>query len=186
MEGRRRVLGELNGSLDARVLFIAEAPGRFGAERHGRPLTSDQSGRAFERLIRAAGLGRDELFITNAVLCNPRDERGNNRTPRPAELGNCSEHLCVQLDLVAAPLVVTLGVTALRALESVEPHGLVLRRDVGRAIPWRGRTLVPLYHPGPQAMLHRSFDQQIEDYRALGQLARSLGEMASAARRHQS
>jgi hypothetical protein len=37
-------------------------------------------------------------------------------------------------------------------------------------VPWRGRLLFPLYHPGPQAMLHRGFAKQSGDYRVLGQL----------------
>src|SRR5262249_9166813 len=174
MEGRRRVLSEQNGRVDARVLFVAEAPGRFGGERTGVPLSVDQSGRAFERLIAEAGLTRGKIFVTNAVLCNPRDTRGCNRRPNPAELANCAAHLAGQLDLVAAPLVVTLGVIALRALDRIAPHGLSLRDDIGRAVPWRGRTLVALYHPGPQAMIHRPFARQVEDYRALGGLVRSL------------
>src|SRR6185312_15467484 len=40
MEGRRRVLSHANGHVDARVLFIAEAPGRLGAELTGIPLTN--------------------------------------------------------------------------------------------------------------------------------------------------
>lgn len=184
MEGRRRVLSASNGTPAARVMFIAEAPGRFGGEVCGVPLTLDQSGRAFERLLAAAALRRDEIFVTNAVLCNPRDARGNNRTPHPKELENCSEHLAEQIALIAAPFIVTLGVTALRALDRIEPHGLVLRADVGRPCPWQGRALVPLYHPGPQAMIHRPFSRQVEDYVALGQLVGSDPASATA-RRHQ-
>jgi DNA polymerase len=66
MEGRRRVLGPANGRLDARVLFVAEAPGRLGGDRTGVPLSSDQTGRNFARLLGAAGLRRDEVFVTNA------------------------------------------------------------------------------------------------------------------------
>jgi uracil-DNA glycosylase family 4 len=179
MEGRRRVLSEQNGRVDARVLFVAEAPGRFGGERTGVPLSADQSGRAFERLIAAAGLTRGEIFVTNAVVCNPRDGRGRNRRPNPTELASCAAHLVDQLDLVAAPLVVALGVTALRALERIAPHGLTQRGDVGRPAPWRGRTLVALYHPGPQAMIHRPFARQVEDYRALGVLVRSVAAPSS-------
>jgi len=170
MEGRRRVLSSLNGHVDATVLFVAEAPGRLGADRSGVPLTSDQSGRNFTRLLAVAGLERQSIFVTNTVLCNPRDARGLNRSPTPMELANCAPHLAAQLDLVRAPVVVTLGVTALRALERIEPHGLVLRDAVGRPVTWYGRLLVPLYHPGPQAMLHRGFTQQSDDYRALGRL----------------
>ncbi len=41
MEGRRRVLGAGNGPLDARVLFVAEAPGRLGGDKTGVPLVND-------------------------------------------------------------------------------------------------------------------------------------------------
>ena len=47
MEGRTRALGQGNGPLDARVLFVAEAPGRLGADRTGVPLSGDQTGRNF-------------------------------------------------------------------------------------------------------------------------------------------
>jgi uracil-DNA glycosylase family 4 len=168
MEGRRRVLGPANGPLDARVLFVAEAPGRLGGDRTGVPLTSDQTGRNFARLLAEAGMRRDEVFVTNAVLCNPRCPRGLNRAPTPAEVVNCQPHLAATLRCVAAPLVVTLGAVALRALDALEPHGLTLRRDVGQATPWRERTLVPLYHPGPRAQIHRPFARQAADFRQLG------------------
>src|SRR5436309_10007080 len=109
MDGRRRVLGAANGPLGARALFVAEAPGRLGGDRTGIPLTSDQTGRNFARLLAEAGLRREEVFVTNAVLCNPRNVRGNNRPPTGAERGNCLRHLDAVLELVAAPLVATLG-----------------------------------------------------------------------------
>lgn len=170
MEGRRRVLDHANGSLDARVLFVAEAPGRFGGDRTGVPLTSDQSGRNFGHLLEAAGLTRAEIFVTNAVLCNPRDQRGRNATPSAREVDACRPLLRETLRLVRAPLVVALGRVALDALGAIEPHGLQLRRDVGRAVPWAGRTLLPLYHPGPRAQLHRSFPLQQQDFAHLGRL----------------
>jgi DNA polymerase len=167
MEGRRRVLGAGNGPIDARVLFVAEAPGRLGGDRTGVPLTSDQTGRNFARLLAAAGLRRDEVFVTNAVLCNPRSIRGLNRPPGRLELANCREHLRRTLELVPARLVVSLGAVALRQLDAIARHGLTLRADVGRVAPWAGRWLVPLYHPGPRAQIHRSFGAQEDDFRAL-------------------
>jgi uracil-DNA glycosylase family 4 len=182
MEGRRRVLSPLNGPVHARLLFIAEAPGRLGGDRCGVPLSADQSGRNFERLLAAAGLTRAAVFVTNAVLCNPRDDRGHNRPPHAAELARCADHLRAQLALIAAPVVVTLGVTALRALDAVRPagdppHGLVLRQAVGRPVRWGGRWLVPLYHPGPQALLHRGFAAQAEDYRRLAHWSTQLSDL---------
>jgi len=168
MEGRRRVLGRANGPLDASALFVAEAPGRLGGDRTGVPLTADQTGRNFARLLAEAGLRRDDVFVTNAVLCNPRCPRGLNRPPARLELANCRLHLAATLRLVAAPIVVSLGAVALGALEAIEPHGLSLREHVGQPTPWWGRTLVPLYHPGPRAQIHRPFAIQAADFRRLG------------------
>src|SRR5688572_16878629 len=58
MEGRTRAFGPANGPLDARVLFVAEAPGRLGADRTGVPLSGDQTGRNFEALLGGAGIAR--------------------------------------------------------------------------------------------------------------------------------
>lgn len=163
MEGRRRVLGSENGPLEAHVFFVAEAPGRLGGDRTGVPLTSDQSGRNFTRLLEGVGWRREEVFVSNAVLCNPRDERGRNDTPSTTEVRACSRHLRQLLALLDPPYVATLGRVALNALALLAPHKAELRRDAGTPIPWHGRVLVPLYHPGPRAQLHRSFAQQQED-----------------------
>src|SRR5579884_3826361 len=109
MEGRRRVLSRANGDPTARVLFVAEAPGRLGGELTGVPLQRDRSGKRFDRLLGAAGLTRDQIFITNAALCNPRDALGKNRPPSKAELRNCSHWLAETLDVIAPSVVVSLG-----------------------------------------------------------------------------
>lgn len=49
------VLSSRNGSLTAQVVFVAEAPGRFGAGRTGIPFSGDQSGKNFEVLLDHAG-----------------------------------------------------------------------------------------------------------------------------------
>jgi uracil-DNA glycosylase len=173
MEGRRRVLGPGNGPLDTRVLFVAEAPGRLGGDRTGVPLVSDQSGRNFTRLLEGIGWRREDVFVSNAVLCNPRDAGGRNDTPTSAEMRNCSAHLRDLLDLLDPPYVVALGRTALSALALIAPHQADLRRHVATPLPWAGRILVPLYHPGPRAQLHRTFAQQQEDFARLRALVDS-------------
>ena len=167
MEGRRRVLGPGNGPLDTRVLFLAEAPGRLGGDRTGVPLVSDQSGRNFTRLLEGVGWRREDVFVSNAVLCNPRDAGGRNDTPTSAEMRNCSAHLRDLLEILDPPYVVTLGWAALSALALIAPHQVDLRRHVATPLPWAGRILVPLYHPGPRAQLHRTFAQQQEDFARL-------------------
>jgi uracil-DNA glycosylase family 4 len=174
MAGRRRVLSEANGRPGAVVCFVGEAPGRRGAERTAIPFSGDQSGRNFAALLDCAGLSRDQIFVTNAVLCNPQDQSGRNRPPSRDELANCRGLLARQLHLIGASVVVPLGAVALAALDALEPHGLRLREVVARAVPWHGRLLFPLYHPGPRAQLHRPFALQRADLTALGDLVRSV------------
>jgi len=179
MEGRRRLLSTANGPLDAQVLFVAAAPGRFGGERTGVPLQSDQTGRNFAHLLATAGIARNGVFVTNAVLCNPRDPQGRNAPPALTEIARCQPFLRRTIDLVAAPVIVALGRVALAALARLEAHDLELRRDIGRAIAWRGRILVPLYHPGPRAQIHRPLVAQERDFAALAALLASLHEGAA-------
>jgi uracil-DNA glycosylase family 4 len=155
MEGRKRVLTKLNGNAPAWVMFVAEAPGRNGAERTGIPLHGDPSGVNFERLLTAAGFRRSEVFITNAVLCNPQDKDGNNSTPTDQELRNCSFNLEQQIQFVNPFVIVTLGAKPLAALNIIRPHNFTLSGAVGQPQLWNGRTLFPVYHPSPRAMIYR-------------------------------
>jgi DNA polymerase len=167
------VLGEANGPLHAPVMFVGEAPGRLGAARTGIPFTSDQSGRRFQELLAAAGLRREEVFVTNAVLCHP-DGGGRNRRPAPAEVRACSRWLGAQIGLVRPRVVVALGEVALGALRLIEPHAYSLRAHAGQALPWHERLLVPLYHPSPRAANHRPWQRQIEDFRRLGDIVKAF------------
>jgi DNA polymerase len=182
MCGRTAVLSERNGRVGARVMFIAEAPGRQGGDRTRVPLSGDQSGRNFARYLASAGLTRDEIFITNAALCNPRAETGANRKPTRTEVANCSEFLRRQVEVVGAPVVVTLGAVSLAALRDVEYHRLSLKESVGQIHEWHGRLLVPLYHPSPQVLAsHRREAAQLEDYKSVARALRLSARRAAAA-----
>jgi uracil-DNA glycosylase family 4 len=167
MEGRRRVLSTANGRPGAQVMFVAEAPGRRGADRTGVPLSGDRSGRRFEALLDLVGWNRTDVFVTNAVLCNPRSPDGRNRSPTAAEIAACRDFLRAQIDLIMPSVVASLGAVALRALDDVIPHGLRLAEAVGLPWRWGDRWLFPLYHPGERARLRRSDDDQRRDMRAL-------------------
>ena len=173
MCGRSAVLSWRNGSVGARVMFVGEAPGRQGGDRTRVPFSGDQSGRNFGRYLASIGLGREDVFITNAALCNPRAESGANRRPTRREVSNCSEFLRRQIEVVDPCVVVTLGAVSLEALRAVEYHQLSLKENVGQIREWGGRLLVPLYHPSPQVLAsHRREAAQLEDYKSV---ARALG-----------
>jgi DNA polymerase len=168
---RRAVLSELNGALNPRVMFLGEAPGRQGGDRTRVPFSGDQSGRNFERYIASINLKRDEIFIANAVLCNPRKASGANRTPTRAEITNCSDFLRRLIEVIDPPVVVTLGAVSLAALRLVEYHDLSLREAAGKIYQWNGRWLVPVYHPSPQVLAsHRREAAQLQDYKTIARV----------------
>ena len=172
---RAAVLSELNGSLDARVLFIGEAPGRKGADRTRIPFSGDQSGKNFERFLSSIGLTRAEIFITSAALCNPRKPSGANRRPSAREISNCSGFLRRTIALIDPQVIVTLGGVALDALKQVHYHELNLKEHAGRIHRWQGRVLVPLYHPSPQVLItSRREEAQLRDYKVLARAIRRV------------
>ena len=170
---RAAVLSELNGPVDARVMFIGEAPGRKGADRTRIPFSGDQSGTNFERFLSSIGLRRAEIFITSAALCNPRKPSGANRRPSAGEINNCSEFLRRTIALINPQVIVTLGGVALDALKPIHYHELNLKEHAGKIHRWDGRVLVPLYHPSPQVLItSRKEEAQLRDYRVVAKAIR--------------
>ena len=179
MSKSRRVLSNSNGNMDSPVVFIAEAPGRLGADKFGIPLFGDQTGRNFDKLISGAGIKREEIFITNAVLCNPRKANGNNDSPTISEIRNCSVYLKRTIDIISPKYVVPLGRAAIASLNVIEPHEIMLSKSVGTLFPWDGYQVYPLYHPGPRSFVWRNRSKQIADYRLLASflVSNTLQEM---------
>ena len=173
MCGRSAVLSELNGSPDARIMFIGEAPGRKGADRTRVPFSGDQSGANFDRFLNSIELKREEIFITSAALCNPRAESGANRRPTQKELANCSAFLRRTIAIVDPRVIVTLGSVALEALKRIQYHELNLKDSAATVQSWNGRVLVPIYHPSPQVLAsHRREAEQLQDYQVVAKAVR--------------
>src|SRR5581483_5515939 len=108
---------------------------------------------------------------------------GANDKPTAAEIANCSGFLRRQLDLLRPELVVSVGATALDALNRLEPHGLRLAEDVGRCVAWRGTRLIPVYHPSPQVVIsRRSLAEQAADWQAIRRALDGKREGVNASR----
>lgn len=149
--------------------FLAEAPGRQGADRTRKPFSGDKSGANFQILLDSIHLKREDIFITNSALCSPRSETGANRKPRKSEIKNCSDFLKRQIALINPPVTATLGTVALEALKAVEYHNYTLKENAAQILNWNGRLLIPLYHPSPQVVITvRKMPQQIADFQVLG------------------
>lgn len=180
--GSTPILSNANGPGSARVLFVGEAPGRLGAALTGRPFDGDTSGRRFESLLAAAGLAREGVFITNAVLCLPLSASGNNRRPTASEQANCRPWLQATIKAVNPGLVVAMGSVALTAVHRIEAHTLAVRDAGSEPLPWFGRRLAAVYHPSALAQVHRSWEQQLADWQGIGAWLRSgtAGESAAS------
>lgn len=95
------VIGE--GSHDASIMFVGEAPGKNEAET-GRPFCG-AAGKFLTELIESAGLKRQDVYITNIV----KDRPPENRDPLPEEIALYSVFLDRQIGIIKPKVLATLG-----------------------------------------------------------------------------
>lgn len=102
VESRTRIVNGV-GPRDADLLCVGEAPGATEDER-GEPFVG-RSGDVLNESLRAAGLHRRDVRITNCVRCRPPE----NRDPTATERSNCAGYLDREVAAVDPELVVALG-----------------------------------------------------------------------------
>jgi uracil-DNA glycosylase family 4 len=116
--GKKVVLGV--GSLDARIMFVGEAPGAE-EEIQGEPFVGP-AGQLLTRMIQAMGLRREDVYIGNIMNWRPQmptaagQEQVGNRPPTEDEMRYCLPYLLAQIEVVAPALIVALGSTAAQGL----------------------------------------------------------------------
>ncbi len=131
------------GSSDADLMFIGEGPGYY-EDKQGEPFVG-AAGQLLNRMLEEIGVRREDVRITNTVLCRPP----GNRDPLPDELDACAPWLEEQIRLVDPRVIVTLGNFATR---TVLGRAVSISRVRGQRFPWQGRTVIPTFHPA--AILH--------------------------------
>ena len=131
------VFGE--GSPDARLMFIGEAPGRE-EDVQGKPFVGE-AGVVLTRLIEKMGFKREEVFIANIIKCRPP----MNRDPERDEIEQCFGFLQRQIDIVGPDVIMTLGRIAAAALTGNEKLKITMIR--GRRFDYRGIPCIPTFHP---------------------------------------
>ncbi|MFZ1599832.1 MAG: uracil-DNA glycosylase [Candidatus Saccharimonas aalborgensis] len=129
------------GSLDAKIVFIGEAPGK-NEDEQGVPFVG-AAGKFLNEMLTLAGMNRDEVYITNIVKYRPP----NNRDPLPNEKQAFWPYLIRQLQIIDPLLVVTLGRHSMEYFlpgKSIgQIHGQPKRIQFGD----KKIVIVPLYHP---------------------------------------
>ena len=109
------VFGE--GLKRARVMLVGEQPGDK-EDLAGKPFVGP-AGRELDKGLEAAGIARDEAYVTNVVKHFKFEERGRRRihqTPKRFEIDACSPWLEEELRVVSPEALVLLGATAAKAL----------------------------------------------------------------------
>jgi uracil-DNA glycosylase len=147
------VYGE--GSPQARLVFVGEGPG-FDEDQQGRPFVG-RAGKLLDKMIKALGLKREEVYIGNVVKCRPP----NNRTPLPDEIETCSPFLFRQLEAIAPEVICALGACAAQTLLATTKPISSLR---GKKHSWRGMPLICTFHP---AYLLRNASQKASAWQDL-------------------
>lgn len=122
----KAVVGE--GSADADVVFIGEAPGKTEAET-GRPFVG-RSGKLLRHLItEILGLKEEDVYITSPVKYLP-----TYVTPKPSDIAHGKIHLDKQLAIIEPKVVVLLGNTAIqgvlgRKIPTLKEHGNIISEN---------------------------------------------------------
>jgi uracil-DNA glycosylase family protein len=109
------VFGE--GPARAPLMLVGEAPGDQ-EDRAGRVFVGP-AGRELDHALEAAGIARDDVYVTNAVKHFKFEERGKRRIhqkPSRWEVRACNPWLRAELQAVSPRALVILGATAGQAL----------------------------------------------------------------------
>lgn len=162
---RNFVPGE--GPLNAKVMIVGQAPGRFEDEQ-ARPFVGI-SGKLLDRMIELAGTRREEVYICSMVQFFPP----KNRMPSDDEVSLCKKFLYKQIEIVNPRLVVLLG--ALAAGE-VLGRGKVMQTH-GSFVEKGGRLYYITLHPAAAVRIKKNLPVLEADFRKLKDTVTGLARL---------
>ena len=137
-----------SGNKQADWMLVGEAPGQHEDEQ-GLPFVGN-AGLLLTEMLRAIGLAREEVFITNILKCRPP----NNRDPHADEVESCNDYLQRQQTLIKPKIILAVGrIAAQTLLKTDEP----LARLRGKVHAFNNTPVVVVYHP---AYLLRSLPEK--------------------------
>jgi len=105
------------GPSHARVMLVGEQPGDK-EDLAGKPFVGP-AGAVLDKALQAAGIARDEIYVTNMVKhfkWEPRGKRRIHKKPNAMEIAACRPWLEAELAVTRPRVVVLLGATAAQAL----------------------------------------------------------------------
>ena len=155
-----------DGSVDADIMFIGEAPGR-SEDLKGLPFVG-RAGAILDELLGSVNLSRDEIYICNILKCRPP----GNRDPSDKEIEACVGSLEIQIKTIDPKIIATLGrfSTAyilqrfhIESAKISELHGKI----VDAQTPFGLKRIVPLFHPAVATYNPAKLDVLLKDFQVL-------------------
>ena len=98
---KHALVGE--GNINANIMFVALSPG--AKEDVQNKMFVGPSGKVFNKLLYAAGIDRNRVFMTNLVKCI----LPGNRKPKVDEIESCSLFLNDEIAIIQPKIIVPLG-----------------------------------------------------------------------------
>ena len=113
--GTQTVFGE--GHAIARVMLVGEQPGDK-EDLQGRPFVGP-AGAVLDKALAAAGINRNDVYVTNIVKhfkWEPRGKRRLHKKPNTLEISACRPWLDAEIKVVKPEVVVLLGASAAQGI----------------------------------------------------------------------
>ncbi len=149
------------GNLNAKILFVALSPGiKEDAENK---MFIGPSGKVLNKLLLAADIARESVFMTNLVKCTlPK-----NRQPKSNEIESCSAFVNEEIKIIDPQIIVPLGVYATRAIltkyhTNPSAQEMSFKNINGQLLHLEGMKIFPITHPSA-LLYHPSFEPQTRE-----------------------
>ena len=160
------VVGE--GSHNAKIMFIGEAPGKNEAET-ARPFCG-RSGKVLDEMLASINLNRKDVYVTNIV----KDRPPENRDPSPEEIKLYAPFLNEQIEIIQPKVIATLGRFSMAYILDIlkfnkpilsigDMHGkeCICSASFGEVV------VIPLYHPAVALYHGGNKDTLLKDFQIL-------------------
>jgi DNA polymerase len=160
------VIGE--GSHDAKIMFVGEAPGRNEAKT-GRPFCG-AAGKVLDELLAHIKIDRKSVYVTNIVKDRPQE----NRDPTPKEIEIYGPFLDRQIEIIQPKVIAALGRYSMGYImqkfglgEQMESISKMHGRSFDAEASYGPIKVVCLYHPCVAVYNPNQLDSLKKDFEVL-------------------
>lgn len=150
---RKHVVNGVGPITNIKIMIVGEAPGP-DEDENSIPF-SGRAGQYLTKMLSAAGINRDEIYLTNAVKCFPKNldktVQASFRQPTTEELEACQPYLEQEIRTIQPNVIVPVGNVALSAVlgekRALASTKITKVRGTEFIIEKYGIKCMPTFHP---------------------------------------